>query len=223
MEMEREVYLGERKLSFSLGFPYATYLRSVSHEVEASLSPEDQLDPFSDEARERIASLYQHKLATEMEEATGFHTEPAPVSGLAAAGPALINIDYLALTDLLLVANLAISVINNWADMAERVVKAIGWLKSRADGDPPVISDGVALILGSKALIDATGRDDLSPSFVTELGQYPPQREGEPPEIDFDYLVGARTKRWMYFCRVSDRGEASYVGRVRFDSSGATA
>ena len=218
MDPAPQIFLGERRLSFTLGFPYASYLMELREETS-----EAGVDPSSDSFDRRVAELYQQRLAAEMEEATGFHTEPLPVSELAFAGPALINIDYLALADLLLGANLAVSVINNWADMAERIVNAIRWLRSKAGGDPPVISDGVALILGSKALIDATGHKDLAPSFVSELGQYPPQGEDEPPVIDFDYLVGARTKRWMYLCRVSDRGEASYLGRIRFNSTEATA
>jgi hypothetical protein len=222
MEPEPTIYLGERELSFSLGFPYAHFLSEITNEVYDALPQPPEAGQY-DVINARIAEIYQRRLAAEMEEATGFHTEPAPVSGLVTAGPALTNIDYLALAGLLLGANLAVSVINNWADMAERVIKAIRWLKSKAEGEPPVISDGMALILGSKALIDATGRNDLGPSFVAVLGQYPPRREDEPPEIDFDYLVGARTKRWMYLCRVSDRGEASYLGRVRVTDSEATA
>lgn len=212
------VYLGERRLSFTIGFPYGNYLMAIRAQVQASLPPgAEPPDDFND----RVARLYQERLAAEMEHATGFHTEPLPVSQLAVAGPALINIDYLALTDLLLAANLGVSVINNWADMAERVVKAIAWMRTKTGGATPVISDGVALVLGSKGLIEATGRDDLTPSFVAELGQYPPQGEAEPPAIDFEYLVGARTKRWMYLCRVSSAGVASFIGRIRFDNGEA--
>jgi hypothetical protein len=217
MEPVSDIYLGERKLNFSLGFPYVNFLFEVRQEVEDA-----GVDPSSEAFDERVAETYQRRLAAEMEIATGFHTQPAAVSGVATAGPALINIDYLALSELLLAATGVVSIINDWADMAERVTKAIDWLKSKAAGDPPVISDGVALILGSKALVEATGRKDLVASFVSELGQYPPQAEGEPPEIDFDYLVGARTKRWIYLCRVSDRGDASYLGRVRFSGGEET-
>lgn len=195
MDRTPEVYLGERKLSFTLGFPYGHYLLGIRAELQAALPPE--AEP-SDDFDDQVAHQYQERLASEMEKVTGFHTKPAPVSQLAVAGPALINIDYLDLTDLLLAANLGVSVINNWADMAERVVKAIRWLRSKTGGAAPVISDGIALVLGSDALIEATGRDDLAPSFVVELSQYPPQRENEPPMIDFDFLVGARTKRWMH-------------------------
>ena len=215
MDPTAAVYLGERKLSFTLGFPYGHYLMAIRAELQATLPAE--AEP-SDEFNDQVARLYQERLAADMEEATGFHTEPAPVSQLATAGPALINIDYLALADLLLATNLGVSVINNWADMAERVVKAIRWMKSKTGGAAPVISDGIALVLGSKALIEETGRDDLAPSFVVELGQYPPQGEDNPPAMDFDYLVGARTRRWMYLCRVSDAGETAYLGRIRVEA-----
>jgi hypothetical protein len=217
MEATPEVYLGQRKLDFSLGFPYSSYLRGIDDAVLAS-----GVDHASDDYIERFSATYQERLAAEVKAATGLVVDPAPVTGKATAGPALINIDYLQLLSLLVAADLGVAVINNWADMAERVVKAIRWLKSKAAGELPVVSDGVALILGSKALIDATGRKDLAPSFVSELGQFPPQREDEPPEIEFDYLVGARTKRWMYLCRVSCRGDASYVGRVRFSGGEPT-
>ena len=217
MQPVPDIYLGERKLSFSLGFPYVNFLFEVRQEAEDA-----GVDPSSEAFDDRVAEIYQRRLATEMVEATGFHTKPAPISGVATAGPALINIDYLALPELLLAATGVVSIINDWTDTADKVAKAIDWLKSKAAGQPPVVSDGVALILGSKGLVDATGRKDLVASFVPELGQFPPRREDEPPEIGFDCLVGARTKRWMYLCRVSDRGETSYLGRVHFPASEVT-
>ena len=213
---EPKVFLGDHELTFSLGFPYATYFIALRNEIRETPGA-DEFEP--DIFDEKVATTYQTRLAREMEEATGFRTNPAPVTGLATAGPALINIDYLALADLLLAANVAVSVINNWADMAERVTKALRWLKLKAAGSSPVISDGVALILGSDAIREATGKGDLVPSFVTELAQYPPQAQDEPPAIDFDFLVGARSARWMHLSRVSDAGEARYIGRVRADSA----
>jgi hypothetical protein len=215
MEAEPEVYLGTQKLNFYLDFLYYPYIEKIRSELaDEHPEPATEDDPYAFE--HLVAARYQERLAVEMEASTGFQTNPSPITGRETGGPG-VGFDPLPLLGLLGGVSVVVASINDWADLAGRVRRAFKWLKSKADGEDPIVSDGVALIFGSDALRKVTRRRDLAPAFVSEINQYPPRGGDDPPAQHFDFLVGARSKRYLYLCRVSDVGVTTHLGRVRFD------
>jgi hypothetical protein len=214
MDQAPEAFLGSNtQLHFYLDFPCGSYIEKIREGVGRE-QPEPKSEEEYQALEDLIAERYQARLAADFEANTEFHTRPSHLTGREVCGPGG-GFDPLILYGLLTAANMTVAAINDWAEMATKVRRALAWLKRKAHGESPAISNGVALILGAQALREHTGHGDLSVAFVCELNHYPPCGEDYTPVWNVDYLVGARSKRWLYMCRVSDKGDVAIIGRVR--------
>ena len=206
------IRVGPQELDFYFGFSYRPFAWEARAAVERRVEAPANDAPWEDllEYDAKIGEEYSLRLKQELETAVpGLRVRTGRRVGNETGGPGAEH-DLVALFGL---ANDYVGGIANWAGLAVLVGAGLKKLTDLAQGQPAIVSDGLALILASEAVLAATGKRDLTLAFVTPMGAYPPSGDERPSE-DSGFVVGLRDQSTLFLCHVTPEGDARLLNAV---------